>query len=54
MKNLISPFFIVIKYTIFYPDSRFPIPDSRFPIPDSLLPTPFPKSCLTVNLLFKK
>ncbi|WP_269086972.1 hypothetical protein [Moorena bouillonii] len=32
---------IVIRYTIFFPDSRFPIPDSRFPIPDSLLPTPY-------------
>ncbi|NEO45912.1 MAG: hypothetical protein F6K55_17995 [Moorea sp. SIO4A3] len=29
-----------MRYTGFYPDSRFPIPDSRFPIPDSRFPTP--------------
>ncbi|NEO69264.1 hypothetical protein [Moorena sp. SIO3H5] len=28
-----------IRYTRFFPDSRFPIPDSRLPIPDSQLPT---------------
>ncbi|WP_293039878.1 hypothetical protein [Moorena sp. SIO1F2] len=27
-----------MRYTRFFPDSRFPIPDSRFPIPDSRFP----------------
>ncbi|NEQ85702.1 MAG: hypothetical protein F6K26_38035 [Moorea sp. SIO2I5] len=31
---------IVIRYTRFFPDSRFPIPDSRLPTPDSRFPTP--------------
>ncbi|NEQ06351.1 MAG: hypothetical protein F6K37_10440 [Moorea sp. SIO4E2] len=31
---------IVIRYTRFFPDSRFPTPDSRFSTPDSRLPTP--------------
>ncbi|WP_293117261.1 hypothetical protein [Moorena sp. SIO4G3] len=29
-----------MKYTAFFPCSRFPIPDSRFPIPDSRFPIP--------------
>ncbi|NET80676.1 MAG: hypothetical protein F6J94_01335 [Moorea sp. SIO1F2] len=29
-----------MRYTGWFPDSRFPIPDSRFPIPDSLFPIP--------------
>ncbi|NEO42414.1 MAG: hypothetical protein F6J90_41310 [Moorea sp. SIOASIH] len=29
-----------MRYTLFFPDSRFPIPDSRFPIPDSRFPIP--------------
>ncbi|NEN98905.1 MAG: hypothetical protein F6K50_26395 [Moorea sp. SIO3I7] len=42
---LLTGFFITIRYTGFFPDSRFPNPsweglgvgsDSRFPIPDSL------------------
>ncbi|NET86464.1 MAG: hypothetical protein F6J94_32840 [Moorea sp. SIO1F2] len=28
-----------MRYTGFFPDSRFPIPDSRLPIPCSLKPT---------------
>ncbi|NEO66919.1 MAG: hypothetical protein F6J98_43830 [Moorea sp. SIO4G2] len=26
-----TAFFLTIRYTIFFPDSRFPIPDSLFP-----------------------
>ncbi|NEQ84398.1 MAG: hypothetical protein F6K26_30770, partial [Moorea sp. SIO2I5] len=33
-----TAFFLTIRYTRFFPDSRFPIPDSRFPIPDSRFP----------------
>ncbi|WP_158517502.1 hypothetical protein [Moorena producens] len=33
-------FYILIIYTLFFSDSRFPIPDSRFPIPDSQFPIP--------------
>ncbi|NEP28926.1 hypothetical protein [Moorena sp. SIO3I6] len=32
---------IVIRYTRFFPDSRFPTPDSRFSTPYSLLPIPY-------------
>ncbi|WP_143727592.1 hypothetical protein [Moorena bouillonii] len=34
-------FFLAIRYTGFFPCSRFPITDSRFPIPDSRFPIPF-------------
>ncbi|NEP67671.1 MULTISPECIES: hypothetical protein [Moorena] len=30
-----------IRYTGFFPDSRFPIPYSLLPTPYSLLPTPY-------------
>ncbi|NEO75956.1 hypothetical protein [Moorena sp. SIO4G3] len=26
---IVTGFFIPIRYTVFFPDSRFPIPDSR-------------------------
>ncbi|WP_293045945.1 hypothetical protein [Moorena sp. SIO1F2] len=38
-----TAFFITIRYTGFFPDSRFPIPDSRLPIPDSLVSRLFVK-----------
>ncbi|WP_293055301.1 MULTISPECIES: hypothetical protein [unclassified Moorena] len=40
-----------MRYTGFFPCSRFPIPDSRFPIPHYLLPiTYYPKICTSPNL----
>ncbi|NEO77956.1 hypothetical protein [Moorena sp. SIO4G3] len=34
-------FFLGIRYTRLFPDSRLPTPDSRLPAPYSRLPTPY-------------